>query len=110
MQKIQFISGILLLLAWFDSGWALDVDQASTQVKNLACKDNLTVEQMLDQSIKSHSQRDIGWRNFQEDGYIDVERAVLINKSMEMRYRWRVKADNSITPQSDRAEKLCSNE
>lgn len=110
MQKIQLIAGVLLLLNGIGYSWALDADQASAQVKNLPCKDNLTVEQVLDQSIKSHSQRDIGWRNFQEDGYIDVERAVLINKSMEMRYRWRVKADNSITPQGDRAEKLCSNE
>lgn len=110
MQKIQLIAGTLLLLGWFESGWALDADQASAQVKNLPCKDNLTVEQALDQSIKSHSQRDIGWRHFQENDYIDVERAVLINKSMEMRYRWRVKADNSITPQGDRAEKLCGSE
>ncbi|MFM8340583.1 MAG: hypothetical protein ACKN9F_00015, partial [Methylomonas sp.] len=86
----------------------LDAEQASTLVKNLTCKDNLTVEQVLDQSVRSHSQRDIGWRAFQEDGYIDVERAVLINKSMEMRYRWRVENnDNRITAKSDRAEKLC---
>ncbi|MEY4211734.1 MAG: hypothetical protein RLZ92_2115 [Pseudomonadota bacterium] len=110
MQTIQFIARVLLLFSGFGSSWALDAEQASAQVKNLPCKDNLTVEQTLDQSIKSHSQRDIGWRQFQEDDYIDIERAVLINKSMEMRYRWRVKADNSITPQSDRAEKLCSSE
>jgi hypothetical protein len=83
MQKIQLITGVLLLLSGISYSWALDADQASAQVKNLPCKDNLTVEQVLDQSVRSHSQRDIGWR---------------------------VKADNSITPQSDRAEKLCSSE
>ena len=111
MQKIQLITGVLFLLGGISYSWALDADQASAQVKNLPCKDNLTVEQVLDQSLRSHSQRDIGWRVFQEDGYIDVERAVLINKSMEMRFRWRVQSnDNSITPKGDRAEKLCISE
>lgn len=86
---------------------AFDINQASQQVKTQVCKDNLTVDQALDKSIKSHSQRDIGWRSFQEDDYYDIERAVLINKAMELRYRWRVFADGSIQPQSKRAENLC---
>lgn len=86
----------------------IDISQAAAQVKSLSCKENLTVDQTLDKSIKSHSQRDIGWRAFQEDDFFDIERAVLINKGMELRYRWRVSIDGSVKPQNERAEKLCS--
>jgi len=104
----------LLLLVWFGiyalPCSAASQDAALAAVKAQPCKDNINVEQVLDQSIRSHSQRDIGWRSFQEDGYIDIERAVLVNKGMELRYRWRVMADNSIQPNNERAEKLCHSE
>lgn len=87
--------------------FAITADEALQQVKNIPCKDNQSIEQILDQSVKSHYQRDIGWRHFQQDDYFDVERAVLINKGMEMRYRWRVDLTGSIKPENDRAEKLC---
>lgn len=83
-------------------------DQAMQSVKIQACKDGLTIEQVLDQSVKSNFQRDIGWRYFLQEDYIDVERSVLINKGMETRYRWRIDANGNIKPQTDRAEKLCS--
>ena len=89
---------------------AATIDEALAAVKAHPCKDNMNVEHVLDQSIRSHSQRDVGWRNFQEDGYVDVERAILVNKSMELRYRWRVMADNSIHPQTERAAKLFNSE
>lgn len=87
---------------------AIDINQAAQQVKTQPCKDALTIEQTLDKSIRSHSQRDIGWRTFQENDYFDIERAVLINKGMEHRYRWRVSADGSLQPQNERTAKLCS--
>lgn len=91
-------------------GGATTSEQASELVKNLPCKDNMTADQVLERSIRSHSQRDIGWHIFQEDGYFDVERAVLVNKGMELRYRWRVKADGSIIAENDRTSKLCGAE
>lgn len=91
-----------------NAGIAFDVNQATQQVKTQMCRDNLTVDQTLDKSIKSHSQRDLGWRAFQEEDHYDIERAVLINKAMELRYRWRVHADGSILPEGTRAENLCS--
>ncbi|MCK9608351.1 MAG: hypothetical protein M0R33_18050 [Methylomonas sp.] len=99
--------GFIWFAGFSNTSIALDINQASQQIKTRACKDNLTVDQALEKSIKSHSQRDIGWRSFQEDDHYDVERAVLINKAMELRYRWRVFADGSIQPQSKRAENLC---
>ena len=101
--------GLSILSASFpQASLAIDQTEASQLVKSQHCAENMTIEQILDQSIKSHSQRDIGWRTFQDEDYFDVERAVLVNKGMELRYRWRVAADGSITPQSHRAETLCS--
>lgn len=89
------------------SSYAISSDEALSKVKQSICKDQQTIEQILERTIKSTYQRDIGWRYFQQDAFIDVERAVLINKGIEMRYRWRVEADGTFKPQSDRAERLC---
>lgn len=53
------------------------------------------------------SQRDLGWQVFKEEGHFDVERAFLMNKSMQLRFRWHINADGSIAPASSRAESLC---
>lgn len=108
LEAVPLLLLASLLSAFSNPSLAITPDQASEQVKNLPCKDNLSVHETLEQSIKSHSQRDIGWRTFQEDGYMDIERAVLINKGMELRYRWRVLADGTISTENDRAQKLCS--
>lgn len=86
---------------------ATDADDILAKVKILPCKDNQTVDQILDQTIRSRAQRDLGWRRFQETNYVDVERAVMITKGMEFRYRWRATADGTISPQNERTEKLC---
>lgn len=117
MKLLGFSSGIffqavlVLLFGWAPLSVAtavsIDPDSSMAQVKSLACKDNSTVEQALDQSIRSHSQRDIGWRVFQEQDFVDVERAVLVNKAKEFRYRWRVAVGGAISAISDKAQKLC---
>ncbi|MBS4052380.1 MAG: hypothetical protein KGZ69_14425 [Methylomonas sp.] len=107
VKAIALFWGFISLASFSSTSPAVDIHQASQQVKARFCKDNLTIDQTLDKSIKSHSQRDIGWRVFEEDGYYDIERAVLINKAMELRYRWRVFADGSMQPQNERAENLC---
>lgn len=108
MNTQKIISLLLALIS--QSSLALDADQAMIQVKSMPCRDGQTVEQILDQTIKSRAQRDIGWRRFEEESYIDVERAVLITKGMEFRYRWRAENNGNIKPQNERTEKLCSNE
>lgn len=88
--------------------FALDAEEAVRRTQAQLCKDEQTVGQTLDRAIKSHTQRDLGWRTFPGDGYIDVERAVLLNKGMELRYRWRVEGKSgSVGPENERAEKLC---
>lgn len=107
IKTIALFWGFIVLSSFSNPSVAIDIDQASQQVKSQFCKDDLTIDQALDKSIKSHSQRDIGWRSFQEGEFYDIERAVLINKGMELRYRWRVAADGRIQPQNERTEKLC---
>lgn len=110
MRKIDFSMSwvfAVLLLNLSSSAAALDRDQAQQKVKELTCKNNLNVEASLDQAVKAHSQRDIGWQVFEESGYFDVERSVLVSKGVEFRYRWRVFQDGRIQAENDRAEKLC---
>lgn len=104
------IRGLAISLMMNSPVFALGAEDAVQKTKVQLCKDNQTVEQVLNQTIKSHSQRDLGWRTFPGDGYIDVERAVLINKGMELRYRWRVEAQGALGPENERAEKLCGTE
>ena len=76
-------------------------------VKNSPCLDGKTIETALAEKFKMHSQRDLGWQAFNENGQIEVERAFLMNKSMQLRFRWRVNADGSVNPVSERAQSLC---
>ena len=108
LKRYAPLLGIVLYASISHAGLALDINQAAEQVKSLPCRDGETVEQILDNSIKHRSQRDLGWRTFQETNYYDIERAVLINKSMELRFRWRVLNDGSIAPQNNRAKQLCN--
>lgn len=81
---------------------------ALAQVKNQICNDRETVEQFLERKLKP-SHRDLGWQIFKTDnGAYDVERTFLISKSMEMRYRWRVNPDGSLSATNQRSQTLCS--
>lgn len=81
---------------------------ALEQVKNQLCNDRETVEQYLERKLKP-SHRDLGWQIFKtEDGAYDVERTFLISKSMEMRYRWRVNPNGSLSAVNQRSQTLCS--
>jgi hypothetical protein len=82
--------------------------KAEELVKNSPCIDNLTIDEALKDKIRIRSQRDLGWQVFKEEDQYDVERAFLMNKSMQLRFRWHVNADGSISPASKRAESLCS--
>lgn len=104
------INVFLVLIFFSQHAFALDADETMNKVKSMICKNDQTIDQVLEQTIRSRAQRDIGWRRFQEETFVDVERAVLITKGMEFRYRWRAHADGSITAQNERTEKLCTSE
>lgn len=99
-----------LLMITPSANAAVDESSAEAVVKNTPCIHNLTIEAMLNTKIKTGSQRDLGWQVFKEDNHLEVERAFLINKSMQLRFRWQVNEDGSITPISKRAETLCTPE
>lgn len=82
-------------------------DEAEQMVKNQPCKEGETVAQYLEHKLSS-SHRDLGWRVYTEEDGIQVERAFLVSKSMELRYRWRVESGGAIRPVSERAAGLCS--
>jgi hypothetical protein len=81
---------------------------AEETVKNYPCLDGKTIETALADKFKMRSQRDLGWQVFNENGQVEVERAFLMNKSMQLRFRWRVNADGSVDPKSERAQSLCA--
>lgn len=101
--------GILLSLFIAATTYA-QVNETTVEgiVKNSPCLDGLTIEEELKSKIRIRSQRDLGWQVYNEKGQYDVERAFLMNKSMQLRFRWHVNADGTITPVSKRAELLCS--
>lgn len=103
------IKGIFILIALLSSSTYAAVNHAAAEhvVMTQPCKDGATVEQLLDRELKP-SHRDLGWRVFARDDGFDVERAFLVSKSMELRYRWRVDAAGHGQAVSERAQKLCS--
>lgn len=85
-----------------------DMDgDAKEAVMKQPCQEGKTVDQYLSEKTR-HSQRDLGWRVFPADGGVDVERAFMASKAMEIRYRWRVTGQGQVTPANSRAENLCS--
>ncbi len=66
-----------------------------------------TLGQRLEEESRFHSRRDLGWRFFPGEGYMDAERALRVSKSMEIRYRWRVDAAGKVEALTDSARELC---
>jgi hypothetical protein len=106
MQIRRFLTLILLFAA--NPAFA-ETHEHEVKVQNSPCLGQ-TVEEVLKSKIHTRSQRDLGWQTFHEEDHVEVERAFLMNKSMQLRFRWRINADSSITPISKRAESLCTQE
>lgn len=104
-----FLVILLNLLSTINTVYA-QIDETTVEelVKNSPCLDGLTIEAALKEKINIRTQRDLGWQVFKEESHFDVERAFLMNKSMQLRFRWHINADGSITPASSRAESLCA--
>ncbi|MGR8929812.1 MAG: hypothetical protein ACU836_04160 [Gammaproteobacteria bacterium] len=98
----------LLSVALIDTVFAETPFQtAKGLVTAQTCTNGESVDEVLDHK-KRPSRRDLGWRVFEtEDGYI-VERAFMVSKSMEVRYRWHVNTQGGIYPDNSRTENLCS--
>jgi hypothetical protein len=81
---------------------------AEDLVKSQSCIGDDNVDAFLSRKSR-HSQPDMGWRVFgTEEGGFDVERAFMVSKAMEIRYRWHVSDQGEIHPVNRRAEELCS--
>jgi hypothetical protein len=110
LRKATELLSVACAFVYASVAMALSEEEAIQRTKMQPCRGNSTVEQALDRTIKSHSQRDLGWRSFPGNGFVDVERAVLINKGMELRFRWRVEPQGTVGPENERAERLCESE
>jgi hypothetical protein len=66
-----------------------------------------TLGERLAEETRIHSRRDLGWRFFPSSGYMDVERALRVSKSMEIRYRWRVDDSGKVEAENEAAQGLC---
>jgi hypothetical protein len=108
-KPTKLLCMVLNMVLAVNSAYA-QIDETTVEelVKNSPCLDGLTIEASLKDKIRIRSQRDLGWQVFKEEDQFDVERAFLMNKSMQLRFRWHVNTDGSITPISSRAESLCS--
>ncbi|MCX7085595.1 MAG: hypothetical protein NTY69_08655 [Methylococcales bacterium] len=107
-MKLKYF--VFLLLAFMRNKHVIaQIDEvaAEEKVKNAICLDGLSIEQVLIDKFHSRSQRDLGWQVFKEQDQYDVERAFLMSKSMQLRFRWHVNAEGVISPDAGRAESLC---
>ncbi|TRX00893.1 hypothetical protein [Candidatus Methylobacter oryzae] len=107
-MKLFFVFILNSLIAVNTAYAQVDETTVEEIVKNSPCIGGLSIDAALKDKIKIRSQRDLGWQVFKEEGQLDVERAFLMNKSMQLRFRWRVNPDGSINPVSSRAESLCT--
>lgn len=110
--KPNLFTGIALAFQIAAANAYGEVTEANAEetVKNMPCLDGKSIDTALADKFKTHSQRDLGWQVFNDNGQIEVERAFLMNKSMQLRFRWRVNTDGSVTPVSERAQLLCAAE
>jgi len=108
-STISKLPGMALLMLFALANAHAQIDETTVEelVKNSPCLDGQNIEAVLKDKIRMRSQRDLGWEVFKEEGGYDVERAFLMNKSMQLRFRWHVNADGSVSPVSSRAESLC---
>lgn len=102
--------GLTMLLAILFCNPA-SADNPYLAAKNLVikqgCMHGQTVDEVLDHKVRP-SRRDLGWRVFETDGGYVVERAFMVSKAMEIRYRWHVSAQGEIYAENSRSENLCS--
>ncbi|MGR9072745.1 MAG: hypothetical protein ACU833_06750 [Gammaproteobacteria bacterium] len=81
---------------------------AEDAVRRMPCEGGMNVDQVLKQRIRSRSQRDLGWKVFEDgDHQYDVVRRILISKAMRINYHWKVDDQGRIRAFGGRAEKLC---
>lgn len=95
----------------FLAGWTVaqagdEETLAISRLEALPCSGK-TIGERLAEEILKHSRRDLGWRIFEGEGYLDLERSLRVSKAMEIRYRWRSTASGTLEPISEAAKDLC---
>lgn len=82
----------------------LDYKQAESLVKNLPCTEGGTVGQYLDKKAKIPAIEDLGWKAYPRDNGFEIERFMLLDQTMQLRYKWEVdKKTGKVTPINGKA-------
>lgn len=88
---------------------ALAMDPAiQNEIELAECPNGEKLKQVLEKKSHSPAHRDLGWRLFDDStqGLI-IERAFLVNKGMELRYRWRRTDQDHYIASNERAHHIC---
>ncbi len=68
-----------------------DSYEAEKRVKNLPCKKGGTIDMYLNKNAAIPAIEDLGWNVFpSSDGAFDVERLMILNNKLKLKYRWHV--------------------
>ncbi len=107
-MKLQYF-GTFLLVFMLNKQVIAQIDESTAEekVKTALCLDGRTIDQVLKDKFHTRSQRDLGWQVFKEQEQYDVERAFLMSKSMQLRFRWHVNAEGAISSDGGRSSSLC---
>jgi hypothetical protein len=80
--------------------------EAESRVKELPCSQGGTVQEYLDKQVSNPGVEDHGWTTTPfEDGY-EVERLMLLLRTKELKYRWRVTSNGEILAVNGKAVAL----
>ena len=106
-MRVLYFTVMSICLVSSNTHAQIDEAKAEELVKNAHCLNDQSIENVLKDKFKTHSQRDLGWQVFKEQDQFDVERAFLMSKSMQLRFRWHVTSEGLILPDGSRAKSLC---
>lgn len=83
---------------------SIDQNQAQMIVANLAYNKGGTIEQFLNEQANLPAIKDFGWETTKsETGSFIVERTQILNKRLNLIYRWEVTPDGAATPVNGKA-------
>ncbi|MCK4620682.1 MAG: hypothetical protein KAT62_00565 [Desulfuromonadales bacterium] len=83
----------------FSDSWK----EAQQAVMQLPCKTGGTVDQYLDNKAAIPAIEDLGWHVYPTEYGYEVERLLLLNQRMQLKYRWKYLESGEITPLNGKA-------
>ena len=76
---------------------------AELKVKRLPCTHGGTVAEFLDKKASIPAFEDVGWIVTPYNGDFEVERLMLFNGTIKLKYQWIVNSNGIVVPKNDKA-------